>query len=144
MCPPSGSTNCDPEVVIATATGFALKNKLKEQNFIWGELSDVGELEFVIENLSKDRTGCPGWWMFERRMQHFGAGVVAVKGNWTYGDNLVTVNRHTSGGAMTVLEAAFQGPTGQYALAHGFVHARVVQAVGVPGAYSMIVVQFTK
>jgi hypothetical protein len=143
VCPPSGSINCDPEVAVATVTGFALKNRLKGQNFIWGELSATGELEFVVENLPKDRTGCPGWWMFEKMMEHFGASVTAIKGSWTYGDNLDTVNRLTSGGAMMVTEAAFQGPTGQYALAHGYVNVHVVQEVGVPGAYSSVVVLFT-
>jgi len=144
VCPPSSSTNCDPEVVIATTTGFALKNRQKGQNFVWGELSDTGELEFVIENLPKDRTGCPGWWMFQKMMEHFGASIVAVKGSWTYGDNLVTVNRLTSSGVMTIAEAAFQGPTGQYALARGFVNVQVVQEDGVPGTYSTIIVRFTK
>jgi hypothetical protein len=144
VCPPSGSTNCDPEEVVATATGFALKNRLKGGNFIWGELSATGELEFVVENLPKDRTGCPGWWMFERMLVYFGVSVTAIKGSWTYGDNLLTVNTLTSGGGTTIAEAAFQGPTGQYALANGFVNVHVVQEVGVPGAYSTIIVRFTK
>ena len=71
VCPPSGSTNCDPEVLIATAIEFALKNRSKGQNYVYGALSQSGELEFAIENLPKDRTGCPGWWMFEKMMDHF-------------------------------------------------------------------------
>lgn len=144
MCPPSGSTNCDPEVVLATITEFALKNRLKGGNFIWGELSTTGELVFVVENLPKDRTGCPGWWMFQKMMEHFGPSVTAIRGSWTYGDNLDTVNRLTSGGAMTITEAAFQGPTGQYALAHGFVNVHVLLEAGNPGAYSTIEVRFTR
>ena len=144
MCPPPSSTNCDPEVVVATATGFALKNRRKGQNFIWGEVSATGELEFVVENLPKDGTGCPGWWMFERMMEHIGSNVTAIRGSWTYGDNLDTVNRLTTGGAMSMTEAAFQGPTGQYALAHGFVNVHVGLEVGKPGAYSAVEVRFTK
>lgn len=144
MGPPPGSTACDPDVAIASPTEFVLKNKVKDQNFIWGELSPTGELEFVVENLPKDRTGCPGWWLFERMMAHFGAAVVAIRGSWTYGDNLSAVNRLTAGGALTLPEAATHGPTGRYALAHGFGSIRLVAEVGAPGSYTRVVVLFTR
>jgi hypothetical protein len=144
VCPPSGSIGCDPEVVIATAADYALQNRSKAQNYIYGALSQSGELEFAIENLPKDRTGCRGWWMFVKMMDHFGSSVAEIKGLWTYGDNLDAMNRLTSGGAMTIAQAAFQGPTGRYALAHGFVNVRVIEEIGLPGAYSRIVVLFSR
>jgi hypothetical protein len=144
-CAPAGSVSCEPDVVTASATEFLLTNKKKPQNFIYGELVSGGQLSFVIENLPKDRTGCPGWWMFEVMMQHFGSSVTAIQGNWTYGDNLVTVNRLTTGGAMTVEEAARQGPTGRYATTWGFNQVQVLpQTTGAPGSYSRVYVLFQK
>jgi hypothetical protein len=121
-----------------------LKNPLKGGNFLQAELDSQGRLEFVIENLPKDGTGCPGWWMFEQMMNHFGSAVTLIVGYWEYGDNFEIVNRLTANGTTPIEAAAFQGPTGQYALAHGFVNVQVVQAIGHPGAYTRVVVWFTK
>src|SRR5438445_13589174 len=57
---PEGSVDCEPEIATATATQFELVNKKKPQNFLFGELVRGGELEFWIENLPKDGTGCRG------------------------------------------------------------------------------------
>lgn len=138
-------TDCEPVIETATATIFVLKNSKKPQNFVYGELIAGGELSFIIENLPKDGTGCPGWWMFGERMRHFGGGVTAVQGNWTYGDNLAAVNRLTAGGAMTLETAAALGPTGKYAAAWGFTRIRVLpQTNGTPGNYSRVHVLFEK
>jgi hypothetical protein len=143
--PPPGTRNCDPEIVAATDVLFLLKNKKKPRNFIWGELVTGGELSFLIENLPKDGTGCPGKWMFEQMMQHFGVRVAAIQGNWTYGDNLATVNQLTAGGVLTLEEAAKQGPTGRYATAWGFTKVEVLpQTLGSPGHYSQVYVLFKK
>jgi hypothetical protein len=140
-----GSVNCEPVVGIASATEFLLTNKKKPQNFIYGELISGGQLSFIIENLPKDGTGCPGWWMFELMMHHFGSNVTAIQGNWTYGDNLATVNRLTAGGVMTIEEAARQGPTGRYAVAWGFNQVQVLpQITGAPGNYSRVYVLFKR
>ena len=85
---PSGSTNCDPAVTTATATEYLLKNCLKQQNFIYGELVIGDEVSYIIENLPADKMGCPGYWMFAQMMMHFGSKATAVQGNWTYGSNL--------------------------------------------------------
>jgi hypothetical protein len=144
VVPRGRDSTCSPVIETATTTQFVLKNPLKGGNFLQGELDSNGRLEFVIENLPKDGTGCPGWWMFEQMISHFGSAVAVVVGYWEYGDNLDMVNRLTAIGTMSIEAAACQGPTGQYALAHGFVNVQVVQAIGNPGAYSRVVVWFTK
>ena len=76
-------------------------------------------MSFIVENLPKDGTGCRGNWLFFQMMQHFGPAVVAIQGNWTYGDNLATVNRLTAGG-MTLEQAAKEGFTGKRAAEWGY------------------------
>src|SRR4051812_5682416 len=88
---PAGAVDCESVIETATTTEFLLKNQKKAHNFIWGELVGGGQLSFIVENLPKDGTGCPGRWMFEVMMQHFGSSVTAIQGNWTYGDNLAAV-----------------------------------------------------
>ncbi len=137
--------NCEPVIETATATEFLLNNKKKPENFICGELVSGGELSFLIENLPKDGKGCRGRWMFEVMMQHFGASVTAIQGNWTYGDNLATINRLTAGGTMTIEEAARQGPTGKYAAAWGFNQVQALpQTTGTPGHYTRVYALFKK
>jgi hypothetical protein len=78
-------------------------------------------------------------------MRHFGAAVVAIQGNWTYGDNLSTVNKLTMAGAMTLEEAAKLGPTGKYAAAWGYNRVQVLApTTGSPGNYSRVHVLFEK
>lgn len=141
----TGLVNCDPSIEKATAAEFILKNKRKVHNFVYGELVGGGELSFIIENLPKDGTGCPGWWLFDMMMQHFGASVTAIQGNWTYGDNLAAVNRLTAGSAMILEEAAKQGPTGKYAATWNFTKVGVQpQTTGTPGNYVRVHVLFKK
>lgn len=142
---PEGTVGCDPEIKSATATQFLLMNKTKENNFIWGELVGGGQLSFLVENLPKDGTGCPGWWMFDVMMGHIGASVMAIQGNWTYGDNLAKVNQLTAGGAMSLEEAANQGPTGGYAKTWGYTVVQVLPTTsGLPGSYAQVHVLFKK
>jgi len=137
--------NCEPDIEVATATEFLLRNKKKDQNFIYGELISGGQLSFVFENLPKDGTGCRGRWLFDEMMRHFGSSVVAIQGNWTYGDNLAMVNRLTSLGAMSIEDAAKRGPTGKYAASWGFAQVQVLsQTSGTPGNYVCVYVLFKK
>ena len=86
---PAGSTDCFPEITVATATDFELTNTSPAKtgpgnsNFILGSVGN-GVLTFVVENLPKTNppTGCPGVWMFNVMMDHFGASVTAIKGTW--------------------------------------------------------------
>ena len=48
--------------------------------------------------------------MFQQMMMHFGTSVTAIQGNWVgpSSDNLTAINRLTTGGALTIEEAAKQ------------------------------------
>ncbi len=140
---PQSAMDCDPEIRTSTAAEFELRNKIKAGNFIIGELVSGGELSFIIENLPKDGTGCPGKWMFDTMMQHFGSAVNGIQGNWTYGVNLATVNDLTAKGA-SLEEAAKQTYTAMRARDWAFSNVRVVQSMGSPGSYSRVNVIFTK
>jgi hypothetical protein len=146
---PLGATDCCPAIKKATAGDFELVNPSKQSNFIIGELVSGGQLSFIIENLPKTtpQTGCPGQWMFQQMMTHFGASVTAIQGNWVgaSSDNLVAINRLTTGGAMTIEEAAKQTWTGVRARDHGFTQVRVVGTpAGTSGHYTRVNVLFTK
>jgi hypothetical protein len=146
---PSGATDCRPVVRKATATEFELVNPSKQSNFVIGELVSGGQLSFIIENLPKTtpRTGCPGQWMFQQMMMHFGASVTAIQGNWVGApsDNLIAVNGLTAGGAMTIEEAAKQTWTGMRARDYGYTQVQVVGTpAGTPGHYTSVRVLFTK
>ena len=150
-CPPEGAVNCDPEMTGATPTTFELRNKQKPRNFISGEIFRGGELEFWIENLPKDGTGCPGWWMFKQMMEHLGKNVAVVIGYWVSGDNLATVNALTAGGVMSLEDAAKQTTTGGYARSWGYTNVETVHSPqstqgtqGTPGNYSRVYVRFKK
>src|SRR5260370_42462174 len=125
--PTEGAVDCEPEITSTTPTQFELHNKKKPQNFLVGELVRGGELEFWIESLPKDGTGCPGWWMFNQLMEHFRGKVSLVIGYWVKGDNLDEVNQRTAGAAMSLEDAAKQTTTGGYAASWGYVHLEVVQ-----------------
>jgi hypothetical protein len=138
--PPDGASECMPEIDLATRREFRLINRKKHNNFIWGELTG-GVLAFIVSNRPKDGTGCPGRWMFGEMMTHFAASVVAIRGSWTYGDNLATVNRLTASG-VPFEAAAAQTWTGRRAAECGYSSIQVVSTTGTPGAYSNVQVLF--
>jgi hypothetical protein len=143
VSPPERVATCDGDIQTATSSEFFLINRLKTRNFIWAELNVLGVVVFWIENLPRDGTGCPGWWMFDQMMAHFAPRVVAIKGSWTFGDNLETVNVLTGSGVPIEI-AATRGPTGRYASAHGYSRVTLLSSVGVHGAYTHVSVLFER
>ncbi len=142
MCPTERAATCSP-IVVASNNEFLLRNQLKQTNFIWGELDGGGQLDFIVENLPKDGTGCPGYWMFDEMMGHFGPAVIAIHGNWTYGDNLTIVNALMAGGSMTLESAALQTITGRYAKRYNYGNVRVISESNAAGKYLAVQVLFT-
>jgi len=142
---PQGSTDCCPEVQIATATEYRLVSSAKQSNFIWGELVGGGKLSFIVENLPKTTpySGCAGRWMFGQMMAHFGGNVIAIQGNWVgpNSDNLREVNRFTAAG-LSLESAAKATWTGQRASGYGFTDYEEVSKLGMPGNYSDVHVLF--
>jgi hypothetical protein len=143
MSPPHRATTCDGELQIVTQTEYLLVNKLKVRNFMWGLLNELGVLILWMENVPQDGYGCPGWWMFDQMMDYFRPNVVAIKGTWTYGDNLEKVNLLTSAGD-SIESAALQCPTGKYSAKHGYRKVSLISTVGSAGAYSLVHVLFER
>jgi hypothetical protein len=142
---PEGSTNCHPQVQKATTTEYLLVNPAKPSNFIIGELVSGGQLSFIVENLPKDGTGCPGTWLFKQLMEHFGSSVTAIQGNWVgpTSDNLQKVNQFTATG-MTLEAAAEETGTGKRAKEWGYPQVEEVNHQGTPGNYARVHVLFKK
>ena len=144
MPAPQAVVNCQPVVRSATATEFEMVSPLKQSNFIVGELT-VGILTFIVENLPKDGSGCPGRWMFDQMMSHFGSSVNGIQGTWVglASDNLAELNRFTATG-VPIAEAAKQTWTGKRAMSYSFSRVQVTTAVGAPGSFTQVLVVFTR
>ena len=103
-------------------------------------------LVWTVMLLPKDKTGCPGWWLFEVAwdyiVQNQNAPIQGVRGDWTSGDNLDTVNRLTAGHRMTLEEASKQTWTYQQAQSKGFTRYQYIDAQGSPGQYTSVDVVF--
>lgn len=143
---PAGVVGCEPEVRTATGSVYYLQNRRKRRNFIVASLTGAGYLHFHAENLPKDGTGCPGKWMFEAAWDYLVGEqkvvIRGVRGDWTWGDNLDTVNRLTAGGAMSLEEACKRTWTYQRAASKGFGRYQYIDARGSPGKYVSVDVVF--
>jgi hypothetical protein len=136
---------CEPELKVATPKLFDLRNKKKSGNFIQADITSQGYLKYYVENLPKDKTGCPGKWLFEVAWEHFvrsGVPVKGIRGDWTFADNLDVVNRWTAGNQMTVEEAAKRTWAYERAKNKGFASVVVIDADGSPGNYRAVDVLF--
>lgn len=122
-----------------------MRNKKKPGNFIQAEITSQGYLKYYVENLPRDGTGCPGKWLFEAAWRHFlqsGVTVNGIRGDWTFADNLNTVNRLTAGNQMAVEEAAKRTWAYDRAKSKGFVAVVVLDVDGNPGNYKAVDVLF--
>jgi hypothetical protein len=145
-CPPAGVIDCEPDVQTASSTVYYLRNLKKKRNFIMADFTGLGYFHCYVENLPKDRTGCPGWWLFQRAWEHFvqdqKVTIQGVRGDWTSGDNLDTVNQLTAGNQITLEEASKQTWTYQQAKQRGFTRYQLLDAQGIPGQYTSVDVLF--
>jgi hypothetical protein len=144
-CPP-GVVDCEPDVQIATSTVYYLRNQKKKRNFIMADLTAMGYFHFYVENLPKDKTGCPGSWLFAVAWNYFvqdrQVSIKGIRGDWTSGDNLDTVNRLTLGNQMSLEEAAKRTWTYRQAMTNGFTRYQYLDAQGTPGKYTSVDVVF--
>jgi hypothetical protein len=145
--PPANRPACDPEFPVpATPTLYYLRNKKRPiTNYVEAEVTNLGHLKYMVQNEPKDGLGCPGTWLFEAAFTHFvqcRVQISGVRGSWTYGTNLTTVNQLTSNNQMALAEAAKQ--TWAYARASSKSFARVVvlDSSGAPGNYTSVDVVF--
>ena len=145
-CPAVGVVDCEPDLQAVSPTVYYVQNKKKKQNFIMADVTGMGYLHFYVENLPKDKKGCPGWWLFQVAWEYFvqeqNVTIHGIRGDWTSGDNLDTVNRLTAGNRMTLEEAAKQTWTYQQAVKRGFIRCQYIDAQGSPGNYISVDVVF--
>jgi hypothetical protein len=145
-CPPPGASDCEPDLQVATPTVYYLRNKKKQRNFIMADITAMGYFHFYVENVPNDGTGCPGGWLFQAAWDHFVQTekviIKGVRGDWTSGENLDTVNRLTAGNRMTLEEASKQTWTYQQASTKGFTRYQYLDAKGSPGNYTSVDVVF--
>lgn len=144
-CPP-GTTDCDPDLRLATAVYFDLRNAKKLRNFVAAEITASGYFKFYVENLPKTvpHSGCPGRWLFQVAWEHFvaaGVSILGVRGEWVFGDNLAEVNALTARG-LPLEEAAKQTWTGLRASDKGFTTVTILDTDGSPGNYASVDVVF--
>ena len=144
--PAGGAVDCEPELQIATATVYYLRNRKKRRNFIMADITGAGYLHFYVENLPKGKTGCSGSWLFQAAwdyfVQHQKVPIRGVRGDWTSGDNLETVNRLTAGNKTTLEEASKQTWTYQQAKSKGFSRFQYIDSRGSLGQYTSVDVVF--
>jgi hypothetical protein len=145
-CPPASAVICEPELQAATATVYYVRNKKKLRNFLMADVTGMGYFHFYVENLPKDGTGCPGSWLFQVAWDYFVQDqyvmITGIRGDWTSGDNLDTVNRLTAGNKMTLDEASRQTWTYRLAMSKGFSRCQSIGAQGSPGQYTSVDVVF--
>lgn len=109
--PPLGKTECDPEFVSPpTPNRYFLQNKKRPlTNFIDAEITGLGYFHYNVKNESDDGLGCPGTWLFEEAWIHFiqnNVTIGGIRGDWTFGVNLATINALAANNQMTLEEAA--------------------------------------
>jgi hypothetical protein len=115
---------------------------------IYGELDASGVVTFIIE--AGPGSSIRGTELFNRMMQSFGAGAVAIHGIWRKAPpgqpstNLDKVNELTAAG-MPVEDAIQHAWTVTRAQKIGFTKVRLLgNLVGMPGAYTQIEVLLEK
>src|SRR5260221_9868501 len=111
--PPVGRTECEPEFLAPpTATLYFARNKKRPfTNFVRAEITALGYFLYHVENTPDDGLGCPGAWLFELAWTHFvqnGVSINGVRGSWTFGTNLQTVNALTMNNQTPLPDAARQ------------------------------------
>jgi hypothetical protein len=146
LTPPTGVVRCEPELVAASATVYALTNRKKLGNSILAEVNlTTNYFGYHVENLPKDAMGCPGRWLVHLAWDHFrqcGVSIVAIRGDWSFGDNLDVVNLLTHGNQRTIEEAALQTWAADRAREFGFNAVTLLACAGVPGQYRSVDVLF--
>lgn len=128
--------------MLATPSDIEVRDATIRDLYIEGGLKADGTLTFKIQAFDLDtgqRGSVRGQTPFDLMMQHFGDGVLAIRGLWMEGTNLEGFNRATAAG-MTLSDAARQTWTGRQAVRHGFstvVHGKMIGSAGYYGWVEM-------
>ena len=119
---------------------FTHRNPADGANLIYAELHSGGILEAAVEAVGANRIR--GSELFSMAVESFGRdNIHGVRGLWSYGGNLATVNRLTGEGA-ELGAAALETFTGKMATRMGFESVEVMVNEGVAGAYTRVEVLF--
>jgi hypothetical protein len=123
-----------------------LRNKKRPTtNFIRAEITALGYFLYDVENTPDDGLGCPGPWLFDTAWDHFvqnGVTIIGVRGSWTFGTNLKTINDLTKNQQMSLPDAAQQTWAFGRASSKGFTRVQVLDSDGTPGNYTSVDVVF--
>ena len=96
-------------------------------------------------NLPDDSLGCPGSWLFDAAWAHFslvGVQIQGIRGSWTFGSNLESVNDLTKNNKLSLHDAAEHTWAFAQASSKGFGNVQVLDSDGTPGNYTSVDVVF--
>ncbi len=105
----------------------------------------AGNFLYNVENTPADGLGCPGPWLFEVAWDHFaqmGVSIRGIRGSWTFGRNLTTVNALTQNQQLSLPDAAKQTWAFARASGKGFTSVQLLDSDGTPGNYRSVDVVF--
>jgi hypothetical protein len=147
LTPPAGVVGCDPILWAADAAHYLVRNRHKLGNYIMASVAPTTRyFEYDVQNIPKDGSGCPGHWLVRLAWEHFqrqGHAIAGIRGDWTFGDNLMRVNHLTAGSRHTLEEAALQTWAADRAREFGMPTVAVLAFAGSPGRYQSVDVLFT-
>jgi len=124
---------------------YARNKKRPLTNFIRAEITALGFFLYHVENTPDDGLGCPGSWLFELAWMHFdqiSVPINGIRGNWTFGTNLQTVNDLTRNDQVPLADAAQQTWAFAQASGKGFAVVQILDSDGTPGNYTSVDVVF--
>jgi len=118
-----------------------LRNRKRpNDNFIDAAIIGLGYFHYNVRNEPSDGLGCSGTWLFDQAWLYFthnGAAINGIRGDWTFGTNLTTINNLTASNQMTVQQAAVHASLWAYkrASSKGYANVQVIATLGSPGHY---------
>ncbi len=132
-------------LVISTPDRVRIEDANDPKLFIDGGIDATGAVLFDIRAEHEDGTrgGVSGKVLFGFLVRHFGAALIAIRGFWTDGPNLVAFNRLTALG-WSQHDAAGGTWTGERANDHGFTVAVCEVAIGSTGYFGWVEARFTR
>ena len=143
------ATNANLNVVVATASTFKAEDRNDPRFYIVATLaSGVLRFEVVARMDAGERGSVSGKMLFAEMMNHFGARIRIIEGNWTQSSGLATnleqFNRAISAG-LSPEEAAGLTWTGMRASDYGYNQVNVIQALpsNTQGSFLVVRVQFS-
>lgn len=123
---------------------FAMSDSSNPRFQATGALTEDGVLTITMRTILNGvrSTVLRGSEAYQTIVRHFGSAVRAIKGSWSYGDNLAAFNELTARG-VSPEAAALRTWSGQQASSLGFGRVSVTSLEGTAGNYTKVEVLFT-